>query len=139
MYIHTSTTIAAGAAAQQAREGLEREEEELTHYSDQHLSEDWEFKIVRSGTGAFRKPEEFAKLLEEEGRFGWVLLEKLDNGRVRFKRRAGSLPRVPLSGQEDDPYRSNYGLSPNRQAAMAVFVGLGITVLFVGLALLLAR
>lgn len=138
MHTH-STVIIAGAAAQQARERLFREEEELTHYSDRDLSEDWEFKIVRSATGAFRKPEEFARLLEEEGRFGWVLLEKLDNSRVRFKRRAGSRPRLPLDDQEDDPYRSIYGTSPNRQAAMAVFFGLGVVVLMVSIVLLLAR
>jgi hypothetical protein len=139
MHTHTSTTVIAAASAEQARQLLLQEEEELTHYSDQHLSEDWEFKIVRSATGAFRKPEEFAKLLEEEGRFGWVLLEKLDNGRVRFKRRAGSRPRAPLGSQEDDPYRSIYGTSPNRQAAMIGFVVMGVLVLMIGLMVLLVR
>jgi hypothetical protein len=137
-YIHVHATTAA-AAAEQARQLLLQEEEELTHYSDRDLAEDWEFKIVRSGTGAFRKPEEFDKLLEEEGRFGWVLLEKLDNGRVRFKRRAGSRRSGATTSPGDDPYRTVYGVSPNRQAAMAVFVGLGFTVIVIALALLLVR
>jgi len=139
MHIHTSTAVIAAADAEQAQQLLLQEVEELTHYSDQHLSENWEFKIVRSATGAFRKPEEFAKLLEEEGRFGWVLLEKLDNGRVRFKRRAGSRPRVPLVSQEDDPYRSIYGMSPNRQATMIGFIVMGVIVLMIGLMVLLVR
>jgi hypothetical protein len=118
---------------------LQEEEEELTHYSDRDLAEDWEFKIVRSATGAFGKPEVFEKLLEEEARFGWVLLEKLDHGRVRFKRRAGSRRGGSGIGQQDDPYRSVYGMSPNRQAAIAVFVGLGFVVIVMALALLLVR
>lgn len=118
---------------------LQEEEEELTHYSDRDLAEDWEFKIVRSATGAFRKPEEFDKLLEEEARHGWVLLEKLDNGRVRFKRRAGSRRSGVSGSQADDPYRTVYGISPNRQAAVAVFVGLGLAVILMALALLLMR
>jgi len=135
MYIHTSAPMIAAAAAEQARQRLLQEEEELTPYSEHDLSEDWEFKIVRSGTSAFRKPDEFAKLLEEEGRFGWVLLEKLDDARVRFKRRVGS--RAPLGEQEADPYRSVYGMSPNRQAAMIAFVVIGVMVSMIGIMLLL--
>ena len=137
MHTHTSTAVIAAAAAEQARQRLLREEEELTPYSEHDLSEDWEFKIVRSGTGAFRKPEEFAKLLEEEGKFSWVLLEKLDDARVRFKRRVGSRAKSPLGEQETDPYRSVYGMSPNRQAAMIAFVVMGVMVLMIGLMLLL--
>ena len=44
---------AAAAVAQQMRE----EEEEMTKYSDAELDEGWEFKILRSNTAAFRKPE----------------------------------------------------------------------------------
>ena len=65
MHTHTSTTLIAAAAAEQARQRLLQEEEELTPYSEHDLSEDWEFKIVRSGTSAFRKTEEFAKPLDE--------------------------------------------------------------------------
>ena len=139
MHTHTSTAVIAAAAAEQARQRLLQEEEELTPYSEHDLSEDWEFKIVRSGTSAFRKPEEFAKLLEDEGRFGWVLLEKLDDARVRLKRRVGSRGKAPLGGQEADPYRSVYGMSPNRQAAMIAFVVMGVMVLMVGLMILLIR
>ena len=128
MYTHTSTVMIAAAAANQARQQLLQEEEELTHYSERDLSEDWEFKIVRSGTAAFRKPEEFAKLLEQEARFGWVLLEKLDDGRVRFKRRVGSGPRLPLGEHEGDPYRSSYGTLQSRQAAIIVLVAIAVSV-----------
>jgi len=139
MYVHTSGAVIAAAAASQARLQLLQEEEELTQYSDHDLSEDWEFKIVRSGTAAFRKPEEFAKLLEEEARFGWVLLEKLDDGRVRFKRKVGSRPRLPLGEHEGDPYRSVYGMVQSRQAAVIVLVAIGVSVLIMFFVVLMMR
>ena len=138
MYIHTSSATIA-AAAEQARRRLWQEEEELTPYSERDLSEDWEFKIVRSGSAAFRKPEEFAKLLEQEARFGWVLLEKLDDGRVRFKRRVGSGSRLPLGEHEGDPYRSVYGMVQSRQAAIIVLVAIAVSVGIMFLAVLLMR
>jgi len=115
-------------AAVERKKKLNREEEEMTSYSREELEQGWEFKIVRSGTAAFRKPEEFAKLLEQEARFGWVLLEKLDDGRVRFKRRTGSRPRLPLGEHEGDPYRSIYGTSQSRQAAIIVLVAIAVSV-----------
>lgn len=45
-------------------------EEEDMAYTQEDLSNDWEFKIVRSESGAFRKPEVLKKLLEEEARAG---------------------------------------------------------------------
>src|SRR3990172_7258846 len=138
MYIHTSSATIA-AAAEQARRRLWQEEEELTPYSERDLSEDWEFKIVRSGTAAFRKPEEFAKLLEQEARFGWVLLEKLDDGRVRFKRRVGSGPRLSLGEHEGDPYRSVYGMVQSRQAAIVVLVAIAVSVGIMFLVVLMMR
>jgi hypothetical protein len=64
MHTHTSTAVIAAAAAERARQRLQQEEEP-TPYSERDHSEDWEFKIVRSGSNAFRKPEEFAKPLDE--------------------------------------------------------------------------
>jgi len=139
MYTHTSTVMIAAAAANQARQRLLQEEEELTPYSEHDLSEYWEFKIVRSGTGAFRRPEEFAKLLEEEARFRWVLLEKLDDGRVRFKRQVGSGPRLPLGEHEGDPYRSVYGMVQSRQAAIVVLVAIAVSVGIMFLVVLMMR
>jgi hypothetical protein len=138
MQVHTTAAVAAAAAAEAARR-MRQEEEELTHYSREDLSDDWEFKIVRSATGAFRKPEEFANLLEEEARFGWVLLEKLDDGRVRFKRRAGGRSRLPPGEHQGDPYRSVYGMSPGRQGAIVALVMLGLAVIVGGMMLLLLR
>ena len=56
----------AGAAEQQRRQYAE--EEEMTPYSHKDRTEDWEFKILRSMSVAFRKPESLAAILEEEGK-----------------------------------------------------------------------
>jgi hypothetical protein len=50
------------------------EEEKMTHYTQEDLDDDWEFKFVRSMKGDFRKTEVLEALLEEEAKYGWVLL-----------------------------------------------------------------
>ncbi|HLF91230.1 MAG TPA: hypothetical protein VI451_19955, partial [Anaerolineales bacterium] len=75
--------IVAHAAAERRRQQQE-EEERMTSYNPNDLNQDWEFKIVRSATNQFKKPDVFQQMVEEESLSGWQLLEKLDNGRVRF-------------------------------------------------------
>ena len=100
---------AAVAAAAEAERRRREEEEEMTKYTDADLQEGWEFKILRANTAAFRKPEVFQKACAEEAAAGWVLVEKFDDQRLRFKR--------PLSAREKDssldfdPYRTQYGIS----------------------------
>lgn len=98
-------TMLAAEAAQRAM----FKEEEMTNYGDDALSGEWEFKIVRARFGQFRKREEFEALLSQENEFGWVLLEKLDDNRVRFKRHIKERSRDRISGSERDPYRTLYG------------------------------
>ncbi len=102
-----SSAIAA-AAAEAAQRAMFKEEE-MTHYGDEAISGGWEFKIVRARAGRFRSSEEFKKLLAQEEEFGWELLEKLDNSRVRFKRHIKERSGDSLTGSERDPYRSFYG------------------------------
>lgn len=128
-------------AAQQARERRRRdeeEEEEMTRYTTEDLESNWEFKIVRSETGAFRKPEVFQALLQEESVAGWELVEKLDNRRVRFKRSRERRRRDATLPPGYDPYRTNYGSSTARSAliiGIAVMIALmtGLGVLGVGI------
>jgi len=47
---------AGAAAAAAAKRRREAEEEHMTPYSPRDLAEDWEFKILRSATGAFKNP-----------------------------------------------------------------------------------
>ncbi len=81
----------------------------------------WEYKIVRASSDLFRNPAIFHKLCREEAEVGWILLEKLDDRRVRFKRPIGlrDAPRPNLP--PFDPYRSHYGPMSN---AMTWAVGI---------------
>lgn len=81
----------------------------------------WEYKIVRASSDLFRNPAIFHKLCREEGEIGWILLEKLDDRRVRFKRPIAlrDAPRANLP--PFDPYRSHYGPMSNAMTwAMAI-------------------
>ena len=101
MLLITGASAGAAAAAKKRRE----EEEELTPYSPEELNGDWEFKIVRSSMSAFGNPRRLQRLIAEEGRAGWIFLEKFDNGRVRFKR-----PRSARANDANlffDPYRTS--------------------------------
>jgi len=119
-------TTAALAAVEAAQRAMQKEEE----IGDEALSGDWEFKIVRASMGKFRKREEFENLLTEEAEFGWVLLEKLDDSRVRFKRHIKERSRDRMAGSERDPYRSIYGWAAYRRGVRIV---LGVTLLLISL------
>ena len=117
---------AAGAAA--AAERRRREEEEtMTGYSPADLADGWEFKILRSATGAFRNPDRFRQALEEESRAGWVLVEKFDNQRVRLSCPVSA--RAGDAGLGFDPYRTRFGMGDGALVALilgSVFGSLGL-------------
>ena len=101
----------AAVAAAERRRKRNLEEEQMTAYRKDDLEQSWEFKILRSATAQFRKPDILNIVLAEESRAGWELLEKFDNERLRFKR--------PIAGRKGDvnlaagidPYRTQYGIS----------------------------
>jgi hypothetical protein len=120
---------AAAAAAAAAKRQMEEEEEQMTSYTREELENDWEFKIVRAQANPFGKPATFQKLVEEEARAGWQLVEKFDNSRVRFKRPRSARQRDAQLPAGVDPYRVNYGISEGAMVAvvlLAVFGGLGL-------------
>ena len=100
-------------AALAARRRQFREEEEMTTYSPEDLN-NLEFKIVRANTGIFGKPAEFNKLIQEEARAGWELVEKFDNRRVRFKRPVSARQHDSQLPPDVNPYRTHYGMPPLR-------------------------
>jgi len=116
----SGATAAAAAAAQRQQMMFAEEEEDMVRYTQDDLNNDWEFKIVRSESGAFRKPEVLKTLLEEEARAGWVMLEKFDDSRIRFKRPHRARTRDALLPPGVDPYRTQYGISSTRIALLAV-------------------
>jgi len=71
----------------------------------------WEFKIVRAKGELFRDPDIFKQLCEEEELAGWILLEKLDDQRVRFKRPIALRDIINQEILSFDPYRCFYGPS----------------------------
>lgn len=89
----------------------------------------WEYKIVRASRDLFRNPAIFHKLCREEAEVGWILLEKLDDRRVRFKRPIAlrDAPRQNLP--TFDPYRSHYGPMSNAMTWAAAIVFLSAIVL----------
>ena len=88
----------AAAAGAAAAEMLRQEEEEMTEYSDKDLREGWEFKILRANIAAFRDPQVLKQACEEEAQAGWILVEKFDDQRLRFKR--------PATAKDRDNYLS---------------------------------
>jgi hypothetical protein len=113
---------AAHIAAEQRKRRMQEEEERMTPYKNSELNEQWEFKIVRSVTNEFKKPGVFRNLIEEESLSGWELLEKLDDGRIRFKRPTASRRRDEMLPANVDPYRTQYGISEGALAARIIIV-----------------
>jgi hypothetical protein len=130
--------MSAGAAAAAAAEAEKRrrEEEEMTPYTADELSEGWEFKILRSNTKAFRKPENLKRYLEEEGQAGWVLVEKFDDNRIRLKRPASA--RQGDAILNFDPYRTQVGLSDTKMVLVILGIVFGAIVGGVGLLVVVA-
>ncbi len=101
----------------QQRQQADEEEEQLTTYpakppESQRKSPaqlgGWEFKIVRSLRNQFHDPEVLRQVCREEAQGGWILFEKLDDRRLRFKRPMALREKIaPKAGY--DPYRSYYG------------------------------
>jgi hypothetical protein len=115
-----------------------REEEEMSGYSAQELAEGWEFKIVRSATSAFKRPEFLRQVLEEEKRAGGVLVEKFDNERIRLKRPATA--RAKDSQDGIDPYRTQVGIGPVRLGLTIAACALGsVAVIVTAIALLVHK
>jgi hypothetical protein len=91
--------------------------------------QEWEYKIVRANRDLFRNPAVFQRLCKEEAEVGWILLEKLDDRRVRFKR--------PISIREQpsstlplfDPYRCSYGSSSDWTFWFAAIACMGAMIL----------
>jgi hypothetical protein len=131
-YVVTSDGGAAAAAAAAARRRMLEEEEKLTTYNRDDL-EGWEFKIVRAYTNYFKKSENLKRVIEQEARSGWEMIEKFDDQRVRFKRRVEKRKEDQYH-QDLDPYRTTVGIGQGKLAAVivaSVLLGTGIALAIV--------
>lgn len=97
-----------------------KEEEEMTPYTGKELAEDYEFKILRSASGAFKKRENVEQAIAEEAVAGWILVEKFDNERLRFKRPARARKNDYNLPPDIDPYRTTYGIGEGGLALVIV-------------------
>jgi len=97
----------------------------------------YEYKIIRSATAAFKRPEKFRAMLDEEARAGWELFEVFDHCRVRLRRSVACRQRDAELSQ--DPYRTRFGTSEGKVALWIVVVVVVAIAAFVGLMLLLAK
>jgi hypothetical protein len=122
----------AAAAAKKRKQQRQFVEENMTQYTPEDLKGDWEFKIVCSESGAFRKPEILEQMVDEEAQAGWMMLEKFDNHRVRFKRPRSAHARDGFLPEGVDPYRTRYG-APSAQYAVLASVLIGLVALGLGL------
>lgn len=128
MNVYSGGAAAAAAAVTAAyKRKLDQEEERLTPYTKEDLTEGWEFKIVRSNTSI--SGERFSRLCEEESQNGWELVEKFDNNRVRFKRSIANRANDHLASI--DPYRTRVGLSEGALVGIVLGVALAIAVAFI--------
>src|SRR4051812_5095923 len=135
MIASTGGAAAAAAAAAQIR-AMHEEEERLTSYSAEELSQGWEFKIVRANTRAFRTPEVMQQVCDEEAQSGWVLVEKFDDSRLRFKRPASARNKPGMPGI--DPYRTVYGMAQGKLLAIAMVCTFGGIAVFIAIVALIA-
>ena len=129
--------VHAAALAAEAAEKRIRQQEESMHYSPEDLDQGWEFKIVRGHIGAFRRPAALKKLLEQESQSGWVMLEKFDDSRIRFRRPASARANDSYLPRGVDPYRTNL-VAPAGWLAVVLVIGVlgGLAlVVLLGLAL----
>lgn len=89
----------------------------------------WEFKIVRAKSELFRDPAVFQQLCEEESKAGWILLEKLDDRRVRFKRLIALRKLLDTENLPHDPYRCYYGSTFTLRSSLGAISALAVTVI----------
>jgi hypothetical protein len=133
--VSAATTGAIVAAHQQK---LIAEEERMVTYTREDLEQDWEFKIVRANSAAFRKPENLRNLVEEEAVAGWTMLEKFDDNRVRFKRPSSLREEDANLPEGVDPYRTQCGTPAFWYAVLALGILVGMLLVQVGVALVVA-
>jgi len=81
--------------------------EELPDYQEHEKG--WEFKILRTNNNGFSQRKRLKLVCAEEFESGWILLEKLDDNRLRFRRLVQFREKDHLAKQ--DPYRTYYGVS----------------------------
>jgi hypothetical protein len=108
----------------------------MTVYSPEELAAGFEFKILRSATGRFKDGAFQRQCLEEEARFGWTLVEKFDNDRIRLKRPAAAKTSDASAG---DPYRIAVGMTQGQLGLTIAGIAIGAVAVILLIVVLLTK
>jgi hypothetical protein len=137
-FVPAASAATTGAVVAAHHRQMMAEEERMTTYTSEELNEDWEFKIVRANSAAFRKPETLQALLQEEAVAGWTMVEKFDDSRVRFKRPQSAREQDVYLPEGVDPYRTQYGAPAFLYAVLVIGILLLIVFVLAFVALVVA-
>jgi hypothetical protein len=83
-----------------------------------------EYKIVQSTTPHFANTENLRRVLDEEKRAGWQLVEKFDNYKIRLQRDISHRANDAACGF--DPYRTHVGISYWISYSIAAALTIGV-------------
>ena len=125
------------AAVLAVKRRQQMEEEQMSEYSETNSQEDWEYKILRANTAAFRKPQVLHNVCAEEKQGGWMLVEKFDDLRLRFRRPVSARKNDHMLGY--DPYRTQYGMGQGSLVAMILLTVFGSIAFIVAIIILIAH
>lgn len=135
-----AVSVTSWISSQQQRLQHQEEEEILTQYESKEnfrspemlqstetmpqrlRASGWEFKILRANRDLFRNPTVLKRVCDEEAEAGWILLEKLDERRLRFKRPMVLRDRLDPEQLNQDPYRSRYGSPVNLSTVLGIII-----------------
>ena len=109
----------------------------MTSYKPEDLNGEWEFKILRSVTNQFKKPQVLQQVLQEERLGDWELVEKFDDGRLRFKRPTAARSKDQVRPRGYDPYRTRFGMGEGAMVAWIMFAVFGAVGVAFGIAWLI--
>ena len=123
------------AIAAAIKKKKQEKEEKTMGYNQEELENNWEFKILRSASGKFKKYETVEQVKAEESVAGWVIVEKFDNNRIRFKRPRKAIENDVHLPPGVDPYRISYGMSEGVMALSMMVVIFGVigTIIAIGI------
>jgi len=93
-------------------------EEQKAEYDPKELI-GWEFKIVRAKFPIFAETATVKRAERQERESGWVLIEKFDDRRLRFKRPIAE--RINDTKRKSNPYSTTY-FELNKQAIFSIFL-----------------
>jgi hypothetical protein len=96
-------------------------------YIPYHVRDDrWEYKTVRAPNGEFGQPEHLRAVIRQERHAGWIMVEKINDWQVRFRRSQDAYLWDDKLPPTVDPYRTVYTLSDQANWLHVLIMAAGI-------------